>query len=761
MRTNQPTGDGWRQLAWRTFVTVAGASVVLQAAPVRENQASNAALTFISMRFPAPAGVKAQTRTAAGSSVLALTRVEARGDARGRTIGFVAHLAPRGFVLLRADDDIPPVKLYSDTCPFENLPDWAVEAFSTELAQELDTVQEIRARGGEAPRSFAGQWKELIHGVTRTPLGLDEYGVTATAAGPLLTTAWDQGNPYNMYMPAVSGALNGYDGRAPVGCGATALAQILCYHKKPAQIARDETYTDSSGASQGTYSASAAGLGAYDWNNMPNSVSAGSATVQKNAVGQLIWHCAVGVHMDFEAGGSGSSTTWATSAMRNLFGYTCDNYVQRSSYSDASWFTKISNDINAYKPLEYVISSSKGGHMVVCDGVSGTSQIHLNFGWGTFQPGATAWYDMNSIYADSVTWTTQGAIFNITPPASGTAPSVTSFSINNGAASTSSRNVTLNNACSGSPTQYMASESASFSGASWQTYSTAPSFTLSSGNGTKTVYFKVKNATGESSASSDTITLEESTGTAPTINSYSINNGAASTSSRTVTLNNTCSGSPTEYMASESSSFSGASWYTYSTAPSFTLSSGSGTKTVYFKVRNTYGSSATWYDTITLDESGYAELYVLRMKEKINWAKGGVGSGMVQVAIPTTLTSLGSFFTSYSEVMRFSANGTQWLSCSSGEFIKADKKFTKLVYLTKSDTSFRKTVMRLKGGYLFITRSHGNLLNREYGYQVTAAGTGGWQQKPIIVRVDFSGVRGQGTYTINYKTKDGISTVIK
>jgi len=71
------------------------------------------------------------------------------------------------------------------------------------------------------------------------------------------------------------------------------------------------------------------------------------------------------------------------------------------------------------------------------------------------------------------------------------------------------------------------------------------------------------------------------------------------------------------------------------------------------------------------------------------------------------------------------------------------------------------TVMRLKGGYLFITRSHGNLLNREYGYQVTAAGTGGWQQKVITVRVDLGDVRGQGTYTINYKTKDSISTTIK
>jgi hypothetical protein len=153
--------------------------------------------------------------------------------------------------------------------------------------------------------------------------------------------------------------------------------------------------------------------------------------------------------------------------------------------------------------------------------------------------------------------------------------------------------VTLNNAVTGStPTLYMAGESSSFTGASWLAYSTAPSFPLSSGSGTNTVYFKVKNASGTQSVSvSDSIEYVEP---APAVNSFSISNGAASTSSATVTLNNTVTGStPTQYMAGESSSFTGASWLTYSTAPSFTLSSGSGTKTVYFKVKNGSGIEST------------------------------------------------------------------------------------------------------------------------------------------------------------------------
>ncbi|MCG6861009.1 MAG: hypothetical protein LJE70_07000 [Chromatiaceae bacterium] len=90
-------------------------------------------------------------------------------------------------------------------------------------------------------------------------------------------------------------------------------------------------------------------------------------------------------------------------------------------------------------------------------------------------------------------------------------PSLTTFAINSGAASTTDPIVTLNNTPAPSsptqsePTHYMASDDAGFAGASWQTYSDSPSFTLSEGYGVKTVYLKLKNIAGESSVVSDTI----------------------------------------------------------------------------------------------------------------------------------------------------------------------------------------------------------------------------------------------------------------
>ncbi|HBF34649.1 TPA: hypothetical protein DDW35_08790, partial [Candidatus Sumerlaeota bacterium] len=181
-------------------------------------------------------------------------------------------------------------------------------------------------------------------------------------------------------------------------------------------------------------------------------------------------------------------------------------------------------------------------------------------------------------------------------------PVVTAFTINNNAASCTTRTVTLNNTATGySLSQYRASESSSFSDKDWQSYSTSPSFTLSTGNGTKTVYFQVCNTDNEvSDIVSDTITLS-----GPTVSSFSINNGAAYTTGRTITLNNVSAGSPTYYIASESSDFSDATWATYSSAPSFVLTTeGEGTKTVYFKVKNSNGlESSRLTDTITLYQS--------------------------------------------------------------------------------------------------------------------------------------------------------------
>lgn len=90
------------------------------------------------------------------------------------------------------------------------------------------------------------------------------------------------------------------------------------------------------------------------------------------------------------------------------------------------------------------------------------------------------------------------------------APSITAFTINSGAAVTTNRSVTL---------QITAPEAASMkiwgidgvadeASATWETFASTKSVTLTSGDGTKTVYIKVRDSVyNESAVSSDTITL--------------------------------------------------------------------------------------------------------------------------------------------------------------------------------------------------------------------------------------------------------------
>jgi len=84
-------------------------------------------------------------------------------------------------------------------------------------------------------------------------------------------------------------------------------------------------------------------------------------------------------------------------------------------------------------------------------------------------------------------------------------PVILSFYIQNNAEYVVSRNTTLNLSVFGFPTHYMASESSTFQGAVWQTFSNSPPFTLSTGYGEKKVYVKLKNDSGESDVRSDTI----------------------------------------------------------------------------------------------------------------------------------------------------------------------------------------------------------------------------------------------------------------
>lgn len=73
---------------------------------------------------------------------------------------------------------------------------------------------------------------------------------------------------------------------------------------------------------------------------------------------------------------------------------------------------------------------------------------------------------------------------------------LTSLKINRGASTTKSRYISVYPVVSGTPKYYQISDNQSFRNASWRTYTSQPRYTLSSGNGNKRVYFRVKDGNG-------------------------------------------------------------------------------------------------------------------------------------------------------------------------------------------------------------------------------------------------------------------------
>ncbi|MBU1940931.1 MAG: fibronectin type III domain-containing protein, partial [Candidatus Thermoplasmatota archaeon] len=138
-----------------------------------------------------------------------------------------------------------------------------------------------------------------------------------------------------------------------------------------------------------------------------------------------------------------------------------------------------------------------------------------------------------------------------------------------------------------------------FTHRSWESYDTSKEWTLNSGDGTKTVYIKVKDSVGKvSNIYSDSIILDTN---APTGLSISINSGQTYTNSTAVILTLAATGAAKMRFSTD-----GVTWSNYESfateRDSWVLANGSGTKTVYFRAKDTAGNIATNVtDTIILD----------------------------------------------------------------------------------------------------------------------------------------------------------------
>lgn len=321
---------------------------------------------------------------------------------------FYAVGTSQGTVFVSADTDFDPILAFtSSTTDFSSLdpasPLWALLTRSVDLA-------------GYNPDAFA-RWQELLAaGALRRMLLGAAQGITSIGdvrVDPLVTSKWSQSTAgnyqggnicYNYYTP----------GNSVCGCVATAMAQILYYHKYPTSAVSAKTEKCWYNGTAVSYTMKG---GVYEWAKMMADPPKDAAEEVCKAIGKLTYDCGVATHMQWTPTFSGTYGCYAETAFYNNFGYRSATYTDRTDLlaSDNIGKALLSN-LDAGLPVMLGISGASGGHSIVADGYGFKEDnlyVHLNMGWSGTDD---LWYNLPNLNTSQYSFSViNEMIYNIIP----------------------------------------------------------------------------------------------------------------------------------------------------------------------------------------------------------------------------------------------------------------------------------------------------------------------------------------------------------
>ena len=253
-----------------------------------------------------------------------------------------------GFVIVSADDRTEAILGYADQGALDanQLP---------ENAKKWLEGYELQIRAlGNSPHKYNSQRR-----------------VIGDPVAPLITAHWGQGAPYNNMCP-----LDG-ENKSVTGCVATAMAQVMYYHKWPtAKVGPFPAYTTSTKGIEVEEISETT----FKWDNMHAEYNYDETGESADAVAELMRYCGQAVEMNYTAGESGTNV-WA-SHMINYFGYSkTAQDVWRTEYTTKDWEELMYQELKGKRPILYVGYSGEGGHEFIIDGYDDKGLFHVNWGW--------------------------------------------------------------------------------------------------------------------------------------------------------------------------------------------------------------------------------------------------------------------------------------------------------------------------------------------------------------------------------------------
>ena len=316
-----------------------------------------------------------------------------------------------GWVIVSGEDCTVPIIGYNDSGSFNK--DGMPSNMRWWLGLIRDDIRQARQKGQKGSGNTHEMWANPSRRETKA----------GSSKKTLETATWDQEAPYNnllsQYVKKKSG--QGVEDLC-TGCVATAMAEVLRYHKWP--VHGNGTL---SGYTTVTAKYSVTGFSIddhyYDWDNMPMAYDESSTSVQADAVAQLMLDCGVMVKMDYgtsRVGGSGALPTDVVPALTKHMQYSkLAELKERSGYSDSEWLQMIKYDIDNCGPIIYGGYTSIGeGHQFVCDGYDmDNNMIRINWGWSGSR---NDWFTLTLAIPNLYTFSkSQVAVFGLVPDKNG------------------------------------------------------------------------------------------------------------------------------------------------------------------------------------------------------------------------------------------------------------------------------------------------------------------------------------------------------
>ena len=377
------------------------ACLVVGAAPVGRQQARRVAQQFLAER--------GRVLKADASPYRAPRKGAPQQDAASYYIYNVGDGG--GYVIVSGDDRTEEILGYVDSGDFDaaqmpvNMQAW-LQRYDAEI-QSLDDAAETNDKAKVRRRVT----QKVRHRVDA-----------------LLKTKWNQGSPYNQSLPNYYDGTTLKDAPAPLtGCVATAMAQVMNYHRWPAAtVARIPSYSTYYSKAEQSLKRDAIPAGTtIDWDNMKNTYSGSETAAQKAAVADLMKYCGFAVKMVYEKSSGGSTARHILHALTDYFGYDeglC--WKQREQYNRDEWEELLYDEMEAGRPVIIRGNDNEGGHAFVVDGYDGDGLFHVNWGWGGSGNGWFVVTSLNAAYKANATVSgdangyTQGvgAVFNLHKP---------------------------------------------------------------------------------------------------------------------------------------------------------------------------------------------------------------------------------------------------------------------------------------------------------------------------------------------------------